>query len=109
MLDSSRISRSLDRKTTILWLELTDIFFLVTVCSGLNLLFARTGLKVYFVYLPTLILTTTLIAFKRGKPDGFLMHFLKFHLQPKHYSCFIRGQPEFSLTQALESKRRANQ
>jgi len=91
MLDQSKVSRSLDRKTLILWLEITDIFALVTICSLLNLAFGG-ALKIYFVYLPTIILGVTLILTKRGKPEGFLVHFLKFHLSPKHLSCFADSE-----------------
>lgn len=106
MLELSKVSRSLDRKTLILWLEITDIFALVTFCSVLNLAFGGTGLKLYFVYLPTLVLGVTMILAKRGKPEGFLVHFLKFHLQPKHLTCFYSGPETFSLSAALSSRKR---
>lgn len=108
MLELSKVSRSLDRKTLILWLEITDIFALVTFCSVLNLFFGGTALKIYLVYLPTLVLGATLIIAKRGKPEGFLVHFLKFHLRPKHLSCFEDAYPEFPLTEALTHRRKAN-
>lgn len=106
MLELSKVSRSLDRKTLILWLEITDIFALVTFCSVLNLAFGGTGLKLYFVYLPTLVLGVTMILAKRGKPEGFLVHFLKFHLQPKHLTCFHAGPETFALSAALLSRKR---
>jgi hypothetical protein len=96
MLDQTKVSRSLDRKTLFLWLEITDIFFLVTFCSILNLMFGTTGFKNYLVYLPTLILTLTLILTKRGKPERFLVHFLKFQFQPKHLTCFRSDEIEAS-------------
>lgn len=91
MLEQTKVSRSLDKKSLILWLEITDIFALVTFCSLLNLCFGGAA-KIYFVYLPTLILGITLILTKRGKPDGYLVHFLKFHLSPKYLSCFASGE-----------------
>jgi hypothetical protein len=106
MIESSKVSRSLDRKTLILWLEITDIFALVTFCSILNIIFGGTHLKVYCVYLPTLILGVTLVVAKRGKPEGFLLHFLKFHLQPKHLSCFESGPDQFALSAAIYKRRK---
>jgi hypothetical protein len=106
MIESTKVSRSLDRKSLILWLEITDIFALVLFCSILNLIFGGTHYKLYFVYLPTLILGITLILAKRGKPEGFLAHFLKFHLQTKHLSCFDAGPDSFPLSAALEQKRK---
>lgn len=105
MIEMSKVSRSLDRKSLILWLEVTDIFALVTVCSVLNLIFGGTGLKFYFVYLPTLILAVTLVITKRGKPEGFLLHFLKFHFRAKHLSCFQNGPDTFPLSNALDKRR----
>jgi hypothetical protein len=107
MIEMSKVSRSLDRKTLILWLEITDIFALVTVCSVLNLLFGGTPLKLYLVYVPTAILGLTLILTKRGKPEGFLMHFLKFHLRPKHLSCFHSGPDSFPLSAAIQKRQGA--
>ena len=100
MLDLSKVSRSLDRKTLILWLEITDIFVIVLFFSILNLIFGSTGLKLYLVYLPTLLLAATLILAKRGKPEGFLLHFLRFHVSPKHLTCFDSGPDSYPLLKA---------
>lgn len=106
MLDTTKVNRSLDQKTLILFLEVIDLFTLVTFCSILNLLFGRMGHKFLLVYIPTIILGATLILSKRGKPERFLFHFLRYQLQPKFFSCFKESQIEFSATNALESKRR---
>jgi hypothetical protein len=106
MLETTNVSRSLDRKSTILWLEITDIFFVVTFCSVLNLLFGGTSVKAYFVYLPTLILTLTLILTKRGRPEKFLLHLLSFLVQPRHLCSYHDGPLEFYLTNAIEMRRR---
>jgi hypothetical protein len=106
MLEQTTVSRSLDRKTLILWLEITDVFILATLCSILNLMFGGTGLKLYFVYLPTLILAITLVLTKRGKPEGFLLHFLKFHLQSKHLTCFHPGPETYPLMYAAARRRK---
>jgi len=106
MLELSKVSRSLDRKTLILWLEITDIFAVVTFATVLNLIFGGMGMKLYLVYLPTAVLTATLILAKRGQPDGFLVHFLRYHLQPKHLTCFYSGPEKFPLSVALSLRRK---
>ncbi len=106
MLEQSKVVRGLDRKALFMWLEITDIFLIVLFCTVLNLIFGQTGLRLYLVYLPTIVLTIVLILSKRGKPDGFLMHFLKFHLRPKHLTCFVPGPNEFLLSKALTQLRR---
>jgi hypothetical protein len=109
MLDHSKVSRSLERKTLILWLEITDIFALVSFCSLLNLLFGGGAWKLYLVYLPTLVLAITLILAKRGRPEGFLLHFLRFHFEPKQLSCFSSGPEAFPLLNALRRKELAHE
>lgn len=106
MLQVSKVSRSLERKLLIFWLEITDIFFLVILCSVLNLFFGGTSVKVYLVYLPTLICTISLILIKKGRPDGFILHFLRYHLGPKNMTCFHLGPLSFSLSHSLEERQR---
>jgi len=106
MRESTPVNRSLDRKSTIIGLELIDIFAIVSFCSVLNLIFGRTAFKLYLVFLPTLLAAVSLVLSKRGKPQGFLLHFLRFHLQPRHLSCFFDGKAEFPFSEALHAKRR---
>lgn len=108
MLETSKVSRSLDRKTLILWLEIIDVFTIVVFASLLNLLIGGIGHKLYFVYLPTLVLAITLVISKRGKPEGFLLHFLKFYSQPRHLSCFYSGPDSYPLLKASEILRKEN-
>lgn len=105
MLESSSVNRSLDRKTTILWLELIDIFIIVLTASVLNLVFGKTGLKLYLVYLPSLLLTLVMIFSKRGKPANFLLHYLKYSLRPKNLTCFAKGPDTYVYSRAVYKKR----
>ena len=105
MLEVTNVSRSLDRKTTIMWLEMTDIFVLVTICSLLNLIFGGTFLKTYLVYLPTFFLALVLILSKRGKPENFLAHYLSYQLKPKALSCFGVGPDSYLYSGAVNKRR----
>ena len=107
MLDVTTVNRSLDRKTTIMWLEMTDIFVLVTICSLLNLVFGGTFLKTYLVYLPTFFLALVLILSKRGKPENFLAHYLSYLLRPKALSCFATGPDTYLYSMAVNRRRSA--
>ncbi len=79
-----------------LFLEIIDLFTLVAFCSILNLIFGQMGHKFLLVYFPTLILAGVFIVSKRGKPERFLFHFLRFQIQPKFWSCFKEASLEFS-------------
>lgn len=105
MLEVSQVNRSLDRKTTILWLELIDIFIIVMSASVLNLFFGQSGFKTYLVYLPTVALAITMILTKRGKPDNFLLHYLRYQLKPKHLTCFGKGPEIYIYSRAVFKKR----
>lgn len=105
MLEVSQVNRSLDRKTTILWLELIDIFIIVTSASVLNLFFGQTGFKTYLVYLPSIVLAISMILTKRGKPDNFLLHYLRYQLKPKHLTCFRQGPEIYIYSRAVFKKR----
>lgn len=109
MLEITKVNRSLDQKAVIFFLEIIDLFTLVTVCSLLNLLFGRVGHKFLLVYLPTLILGVTLILSKRGKPEKFLFHFLRYQLQPKFLSCFKEAPLDFALMEARKNKQKGQQ
>lgn len=109
MLEITKVNRSLDQKTVIFFLEIIDLFTLVTVCSLLNLLFGRVGHKFLLVYLPTLILGVTLILSKRGKPEKFLFHFLRYQLQPKCLSCFKEAPLDLALMEARKNKEKGQQ
>lgn len=78
---------------------------MVTSASVLNLIFGQTGLKTYLVYLPTLSLAITMILAKRGKPDNFLLHYLRYQLKPKNLTCFEKGPDLYIYSRAVNKKR----
>ena len=88
MLDSAPVSRSLESKSTIFWLEIVDLFSLAVLCSTLNFLFGATSLRIPLVDVPTIVATVGLILAKRGKPDGYLKHFAHYSLTPNYLTCF---------------------
>lgn len=97
MLTTTKVNRSLDQKTVIFFLEVIDLFTLVAFCSILNLIFGQMGHKFLLVYFPTLILGAIFVIGKRGKPERFLFHFLRYQVQPKFLSCFKEAPLGFSI------------
>ena len=87
-LRSIPVSRSLDKKLTFGGFEVLDLLGLMLVISVLNLLFGSTGMKLYFVWLPSLFLALVLRWGKRGKPDKHLIHLVKFYARPATVSAF---------------------
>lgn len=87
-LKTTPVSRSLERKLLLFGFEALDALLIFMVLSVLNLLFGKTGLKIPLVWLPTATLALILRLGKRGKPERFLVHWLRFQFKPGIYSAF---------------------
>lgn len=76
------VSKCLDKKMMILGFEIPDLLFIFLMMSVLNFLFGSTSLKWLFVWLPSLSLAMTIRFTKRGKPENYLVHWLRFQIKP---------------------------
>jgi hypothetical protein len=81
-------SKCLDKKLTMLGFEVLDLLLIFFTISILNFIFGKTNFKFFLVWLPSIALILTLKIGKRGKPESFLAHFLRFYFKPKHLSAF---------------------
>lgn len=82
------VSKCLDKKMMILGFEIPDLLFIFLTMSVLNFLFGSTSLKWLFVWLPSLSIATVIRLTKRGKPDNYLVHWLRFQIKPGVLSAF---------------------
>lgn len=87
-LKTTPLSQCLDRKLSILGFEVIDIMLIFGCLSILNFVFGSLGMKLALVWTPTLALATVLRLGKRGKPENYILHFLKFKFAPKVLSAF---------------------
>ena len=88
-LKTSTVYRCLDKKTDVFGFELIDLFIVFTTLDFLNLIMGHIPYKFLFTWAPTLGLAVFIKLIKRGKPDNYLLHFVKFRFQPKVLSAFI--------------------
>jgi len=72
----------------ILGFEIPDLLAIFLTLSILNFLFGMTSMKIMAVWLPTFALAAVLRISKRGKPDNFLIHWLRFQIRPGVLSAF---------------------
>lgn len=72
----------------IMGFEIPDLLGIFLTLSILNLLFTGTILKIFFVWIPTALLATVLRLSKRGKPDNYLVHWLRFQITPGVLAAF---------------------
>jgi len=97
----TRVSKCLDKKLYLLGFEMMDIIAIFFTLSVLNFVFGESQLKLFLVWAPTIALAVCLRVGKKGKPENYLLHLLKFHLRPKRLSAFLDPSRSLSL-HALE-------
>jgi len=82
------VSRCLDKKLLVFGYEIPDLLVVFFLLAILNFLFGQTSAKLFLVWLPTVALALVIRIGKRGKPDNYLVHFIRFHLRPRYFSAF---------------------
>lgn len=79
---STHVPRTLEGKSKIFGLELSDVLILFSNLSVQNLIFGSTGFKIPMVWGTTILLGFILFFVKRGKPDGYLQHLGEYIVAP---------------------------
>jgi len=82
MLNTSTVHRKLDAKFKIGGIEAADLLSVLLAAAVLNLFLGRFSFGPIFIFGIPGILFFVLYFGKRGKPEGYLLHALKFYLLP---------------------------
>jgi hypothetical protein len=82
MLKTSTVHRKLDAKFKIGGVEATDLLAVLLLAAIMNLFFGRMTIGPVFMFGFPALLFFALYFGKRGKPDGFLLHAVKYFLSP---------------------------
>ena len=82
-LKTTTVSRCLHRKLQIAGFEIFDLLLVFFVLSILHLIFGRTDHKLLAVWLPAAILAAILRIGKHGKPENYLLHWIRYQLGAK--------------------------
>lgn len=98
-LKSSQVHRKLDAKLKIIGFEIMDLLAILMLAAFNNLFLGRTSFAPVFVLVIPSIVAVGLYLVKRNKPEGFLVHWLRYVSSPGVYSS---GQ----VNHAIEEKRR---
>jgi hypothetical protein len=85
------VAKTLDKKLTLIGFEVLDLLSIFIVLSTLNLFFGQTAFKIPLVWLPTIGLALILRYGKKGKPDKYLIHWLRYQVKPGVYSAFPKS------------------
>ena len=102
-LKSTPVSRCLDKKMILLGFEVPDLLAIFLTLSVLNFVFGQTNLKIFLVWLPTIVLAAVLRFAKRGKPEGFFVHWVRYQIRPGVLSAFLSP----SVSASLKTSRKA--
>ena len=86
-LKESTIYRKLDAKLKIGGMEAPDILGVLIFAAIMNFFFGRTSFAFIFVIVLPLIALVAIYFGKRGKPDNFLVHLIKYYLTTGYFSA----------------------
>jgi hypothetical protein len=106
-LATSSVYKCLEKKTLILGFEVLDLFALCILMCALNLVFANADFKILYTWIPTGLAALGLRAAKLGKPENFLLHWVRYHLSPGVFKAFVPAATGNALFQ-LKKKRRGS-
>lgn len=88
-LRTSTVHRNLDSKLKILGMEAQDLIFIMLFASVMNLIFGKTALSFVLVFIVPLIMGIILFFAKRGKPENYLIHLIRYYVTSGYYSCAL--------------------
>ena len=86
-LNTSTVQRSLDAKLKIGNIEAFDLLIALICGAVMNLFFSGTALEIPLVIGVPVIIIAIFYFGKHGKPEKYLQHFLRYHLEPAFFSA----------------------
>ncbi len=97
--------RGLARRLKVFGFEIPDLIILCFVLTTLNFAFGPMGHRLFFVFIPTLVLAAVLYFGKRGKPEKFLEHWIRFELAPKNIFAWHKNHESSPAQRLMDSRR----
>lgn len=87
-LKTTSVAKCLDKRLLLFGFEVMDVLAIFLTLSILNFVFGQTSLKLFLIWIPTGILAAVLHFGKKGKPDNYLVHWLRYQIKPGTYKAF---------------------
>jgi hypothetical protein len=87
-LKTSEVYRCLEKKTLVFGFEILDLFLVFSLLAFLNLLLGSVPYKFFLTWGPAIGLAGFLRITKRGKPENFLLHWVRAKFSPLIFSAF---------------------
>lgn len=86
-LETSKVHRNLDAKIKILGLDAPDLIFVLILAAVMNLFFGSTSFAAVMVLGVPLIFLGIIYFSKKGKPDGYMVHLVRYLITPGIYQA----------------------
>ena len=93
---TAAVSKCLDKRLMLFGFEVMDLIAIFLLLSILNFIFGSASMKLVFVWLPTIVLALILRFGKRGKPDKYLLHWVRFQFRDGILSAFPEASNDVS-------------
>lgn len=93
-LQTARVHGKLEGGFKLLGFEAQDLILLLLLASVMNLLFGATNLGALMTFGPSSLLGGVLFFCKRDKPEGYLVHLIRFYTSPGFFSAGTEGRRE---------------
>lgn len=101
-LKCTHMSQCLDKKILLWGFEMADLLIVFMVLAVLNLFFGETSNKLFFVWTPPTLLALLLRYGKKGKPENYLVHWLRYQFSSGIY-CAFKGPDQNPLPPRFRS------
>ena len=82
------VSKCLDKKTLVWGFEMADLLLVFMLLAVLNFIFGGTDNKLLFVWSPPFLLALVLRYGKKGKPENYLIHWIKYQTSAGIHCAF---------------------
>lgn len=103
-LETSRVHRNLDGKLKVMGLEAPDLILVLLLAAIMNLLFGQTSFVLPLVFGLSSVLLAVLYIGKRGKPQDYLIHLIKYLANPGFYSAGDSPSNEMNMKKEFYEK-----
>ena len=103
-LSTSTVHRKLDAKLKIAGLDAPDLLFVMIFAATMDLFFGQTRLALALVITLPIVMLLVLYIGKRDKPDGFLIHLVRFYLTPGFLSAGLDSKFEDQMRKPIFGK-----
>lgn len=87
-LKTSPVYRCLEKKTLVFGFEILDLFLVFLTLAFLNLVLGSVPYKFFLTWGPAILLAGFLRIAKRGKPENYLLHWVRAKFSPMILSAF---------------------